>query len=275
MPQNIIEVPTRGSTVVAPSSGDPVTDASVIQGEQPLADRVAHLEGYELTAETRYLVQEFFGTSVAATRLYAQHAGGLVQIERTWNARWTGSAWEVDVAGPAVLSQFSPVGVQVRSAPAAVTVGGWSDAEFIGHAGVAHVLDTVTNDVAWTQMLGGSLPSATTPEANALYAKNIPKAWGAINVDTGAITVQSSFNVNSGTTALDGTTDLRVQLLQAMSSSQYVVMATGSGVLGEWPAVQARSTGFFDLRLVDHTGNAVDLTSAGSRTFHFTVFGEQ
>lgn len=53
MPQNIIETPGRGETIVAPSSGDPVTDSSIVQGEQPIGNRLAYLEANAVGASPR------------------------------------------------------------------------------------------------------------------------------------------------------------------------------------------------------------------------------
>jgi hypothetical protein len=44
MPTNIVDVDAFTSPVVAPTSGDPRTAASIVQGLQPLGNRTIHLK---------------------------------------------------------------------------------------------------------------------------------------------------------------------------------------------------------------------------------------
>lgn len=44
MPQNIVETPSATGTIIAPSPGDPVTSSSIVQGLQPVANRLAHAQ---------------------------------------------------------------------------------------------------------------------------------------------------------------------------------------------------------------------------------------
>lgn len=269
MPTNIVEVPARGSTIVAPVSGDPVTDASITQGEQPIADRIQHLEGMTIGSTDTRLIQQWGQSGEAQYRVYVRGAGAETTIQKTYNAFWTGTEWNVDVAGDAWAWLLVGGSFTQFYAPAATTSGGWSDAEFAQVNITSAISASVGVQVFDTSYLGLTI----APTANALYADNIIKAWGVINVSSGTITVQAGFNVNASTTSLPTTTELRVQLRTALSTLNYAVLCSGTS-LSSWPSVVARSSSFFELRFIDHQGNAIDLT-ASDRTFMFAVLGEQ
>lgn len=271
MPQNITENPTRGSTVVAPSSGDPVTDGSIIQGEQPLADRIAHLEGFDLSSGQRALIHEYGGAGLAKIRMYAVHTGAKLTWQRTFNAEWNGSQWVADIAGFATLWQEGNGGVAMRFASAATTAGGWSDAEFLSDASLGLGFDP-SNEIPFFQLAGGNLPVATAPVSNALYANNVPKAWGKFTTDgVGGVTLTEGFNCSVAINA----NDVRVTLLTPMADNNYHVSkshhtSNPHHVVGPFN----QGTSVFDLRLVDMSGVTQSL-STNSEVISFAVIGNQ
>jgi len=76
MPQNLTETPAPGGTVVAPVTGDPVTDASIIQGLQPLVNRVRYLEESQGIGETAIEFQQPLAGMIATDFAQSAPSGG-------------------------------------------------------------------------------------------------------------------------------------------------------------------------------------------------------
>ena len=119
----------------------------------------------------------------------------------------------------------------------------------------------------------------TVPDGNALYAKNIPKAWCNFSVSGGVRTIHDAFNINSVILLGGPPADLSFAFHTAMANTNYAVVAFGSTPC---TAVQnqlienraGRLVSAFVLSLYDPAGVQQDITAvdvAGS----VVVFGEQ
>lgn len=278
MPQNIVETPEIGETVLAPSAGDPVTDASVIQGEQPLANRLAQQEGFEIASGALELLQDFSGSGLAHWRLYARHAGSTVTIERTYNARWTGTQWKTDVAGFAMRWQFGGGGVAVGFASPSTTSGGWSDAEFNNDASLGIGFDP-THEVGLMGIAGGNLPASATPAPNTVYANNIAKAYANFRTDGagGAVFDGDTFNVDETSVSVAGTTTILITLRRPFATAEDAIVVpmqpTGGRVV---TAVADADPAVIALRVLDITSDTqMDLANTNGIRLGFVAYGKQ
>jgi len=297
MPQNIIPSEAEAPTVVAPSSGDPVTDGSIVQGEQPITDWLQWLHnrltggaampvdkadttaGAELATQTHalgalgtssyWLINEWsFSGETEKLREYVTGTSRIV----TYNAQWDAdtATWAVDAAGRAWRAT-SGTGTTVQHASSSTTAGGWTDGDWSNDGSAGIGADPVDN--AGVLQLFGS-KGAATPAANTLYSDNMPKAWGSISVASGSITALSTFNVDEGSLALNGTSELTVPLRQPMADGNYVVSPGAVFSSGEGYRMSGLAAGSFNIGVVDSGGSLVDLT-ANTRTIQFTIFGRQ
>lgn len=117
----------------------------------------------------------------------------------------------------------------------------------------------------------GSNPASTQAFTNRLTPMNVPKAWGYITNSGGSATVSAGFSVNTVGYGAGGRQS--VTLAQAMSSSNYCVIASSGGVGGGLTLyVDITGPSTFDLIAYDSSGALWNLGS-GNNHVHFVVFG--
>jgi len=303
MPQNIVPSEAEAPTVVAPSSGDPVTDGSIVQGEQPLTDWLQWLynrltgaatmpvakadteAGAQLAEVSRTLGaagtsdywiiddSQLGSGSNGKTRLYGFASGGQVGMVYTVNAAWdpATSLWTRDAVAPSSRVQLAP-GLAITVLDSTENATPFSDDDFIAGGLAGLILDDEAN--AGALQLRGS-KGAATPVANTFYSDSMPKAWGKISSDgAGGLTLDSGFNVGSVT--ISGG-DVVVELLTNMADSDYVVTAASLTVPipGRFASVYNMAPGGFSLRAYDADDGTISSFTTVAQSFCFTVFGRQ
>jgi hypothetical protein len=313
MPSDVTPVDAFTTPVRKPLAGELVTQASIEQFVQPLADQAfnnkgrldvfdtfvtkptiglqhtdsaagaivpAHAQIVGALGTSRYWLLRSFATSapvIQVQRWYLDITSDEGSLVITTNAAWNAATgnWEKDSGGSAaskiVLGTNGPIaqhGISIQSvAPGQASP--FSDGTWSSHAGLFY---DGSEDISHLQ-LEGNLPTGETPEVNSLYGNSMCKCWGNITVTSGVIVVNDGFNVDAVATALDGTTDLRVEMHDGLANNNYSVVP-GSFSITDYLTCQARANSNFDLRYVNtNTQAAVDLT-ANTRTFMFMVFGK-
>jgi hypothetical protein len=123
-----------------------------------------------------------------------------------------------------------------------------------------------------------NLDHSATPIANALYAKNVPKAWARIQTTSGIgedPEIYDGFNISSGGYAGG---DAVLNFNQAMANSNYSVIGATVALLGEAVVVtNSEGAGGFRIRQFEEIGGVLtgQNLAAIAREIVVMVFGEQ
>jgi hypothetical protein len=155
------------------------------------------------------------------TRLYAAsvHFGGYGGVIRTYNARWTGTAWSRDSSGKFAYAEVSASDEVSLYYIDATAYSSWSDAQWtsLGLVGLtqtpsfswgAYSISADNPVLKFKNVTSGANQFVSNPDAavavtkNALYAKNIMKAWGRITTG-GSPSILDGFGISA--VAVSGT----------------------------------------------------------------------
>jgi hypothetical protein len=215
-------------------------------------------------------------------RLFSSYVSGGEGMEVTNNADWNGTTWDSDTgtgAIPTRVVQGELFDVQLGQF-GNFNEGDWQSRFSVRADGSSTTTDVDLRDgrIQMTNATAATNPApATTPDINALYAKNIPKAWGKITIDSsGNITSVDGFNVNTPPNP-GASPNVSVTFATAMANTGYCVVTGDSIVNSNMFKIAIGSASNFIATLVDmSTGASVNLDSVGTTTtLHFTVFGTQ
>lgn len=191
-----------------------INSALVVTGEADIANRIK--SGPPINSTYLKLVAEHpgYGTGAGSIRRYVAGAGVTLRLYEAVNASSEEGEWaRIDAALPAVIVETSGAGVRVYTLAVGETT--WRGLQ-ISSSGLAWV------DTAATA--AGANPAAGTAIKNELRAKNVPKAWGTVEVVSGVVTVLDGFNVGSVTLGSHG--GVLVTLAEPFSGDDYCVVAT-------------------------------------------------
>jgi hypothetical protein len=195
----------------------------------------------------RILIAEFKSASIGSTRLYAAVTNGdtnaTLAFEITTNCKWNNNTnlWSADVTGVCLKYVLAKERFAVRFRVSTTAGSTFNDAAGAGGWNKAPI------DFQWqTDDTGGGannhVDDANPPSnvaslhGNALYAKNIPKAWARIAdsaaADGGAATVVEGFNIAS--VVKDATNDKHVVTLTTgfATANSYCVEVTAERPAG-------------------------------------------
>lgn len=182
---------------------------------------------------SRYtLFAEFRGPANGAVRVYVSQEVGFYfeEFVVTINAKWDGTQWTRDVAGNSSKWVFSRIGV-LQYAYGALGASPWADVAWAltnaltGDAVSSYstFTDMVLDTVSTTSISNPAYNANINP--NALYAKNIVKAWGYLRTDgAGGFTVLDGFGWNTITIDVSGRLDFLFD--EAMDNANYAVVGS-------------------------------------------------
>jgi len=229
------------------------------------------------------LLWEMDGANLSALGKYRIYAGVGAAAAQGWvvthNAEWTSSGWQRDVTYSShkmhvadaslrgfVLAGHGPSGTQPWLDNA------WDSEHVIKPISRLAELDDMIVKILNTTTQSNPAP-ATAPSANALYAKNIVKAWARIT--TGSTpTVENGFNLSLHSPAYSGS-EVWLDFNTAMADTDYAMVSTIVGVDDNVLALTAMATTSFRIRAWDiSTHGQVDL-SANERWISVVIIGEQ
>ncbi len=193
-----------------------------------------------------------------AVRIYLSYFNGMPSLEFTFNAKWntsytpgdgnaTDNWWQSDITGKRAWKMSmgygeitGGVGFEMATIDPAVSGTTWEDTSWDASTTVAFgstggaILRTKTaleieGNVGTDADLHGNLANTVSPNTNALYAKNVPKAWAYIVTDgAGNVAVNDGFNVTASITG----GEIRVTFPHAFANDDYsVVVTSDSGYL--------------------------------------------
>jgi hypothetical protein len=260
----------------------------------------------DTTTQVYTLVQEFNDAAgTAKLRLY-QRGGANAGYWITSNARWnhgtslwnqddvaiTSQAWTLYKGSP-VASGFFEQFLQVAGA-APWSDSGWVDvatqletrisgglkeSRFIlgktsGVSTAAIALRGDQTDAAGArlQLNTSNILKANVPLINALYSKNIPKAWGKIDVVAGVRTLTEGFGVS--TTVGETSGDLVITFHNAFLNATYSVLVAGT--VSSFPVASSFSWTTTTMRIRAESTTGLIANAAGDTySVHFAVFGDQ
>lgn len=178
-----------------------------------------------------------------------------VCFEQVLNAQWSGAVFNRDSASNATRLRHHVVGLDLERL---VTDG----------------TDTWGNKLG-LRALDGATPANV--EANALYAQNVPKAWGRIDVDGsgGAVVSLANAAFNIASVSISGT-DLVVTFQVPFSNANAVVIqATRSGGNPRIITSVLNTTTTCTLRMFVPNTLGTESFATTACTVHLTVFGNQ
>jgi hypothetical protein len=224
-------------------------------------------------------------------RLYASGNSGVAGLEHlflTFNAVWSSATglWSRDIAGESLMVGMRIDGVHAYWYPAAGAAP-WADAAWssgppagemlfdwfrnAGGKAEAYVEDFI---MRWTRTTAVSNPAALAATvANALYAKNLPKAWGRLSTNgAGAITLDDGFGISA--VGFNGA-NARISFTNNFANTNYAVVAIpfAAGAADDQILHAAAAVGTSDLMYV-RAGIQQNL-AATPLFFNVVVFGQQ
>jgi hypothetical protein len=248
-----------------------------VGGQADITNRIK--SGPPLTASELKLVGEHpgYGAGSGSVRRYVSGAGSTLRLVETVNAgvdAVTGQFVRDVATQPAVLLEVSVSGTRVLV---------WNPDDVFPFERELKTSEAGVKFVTTGTGAADANPPAATAIANELRAKNVCKAWGAMDFDGTAspktYVVDDGFNIAGigKSTRVGATNKFRVTFAAPMANSDYSVMLLAANLAnGVVPVVSYREQGAFDFSFFSNLdGSEIDAESMLHFKIMVQVFGRQ
>lgn len=193
---------------------------------------------------TRKAIAKLLTSGGRYVRVYMP--ASLPGIEIVVNAQWNGSNWHKDDGAETFRLTLNTDGVRLDH---------------------LQTDDTDTWDNALWLISIGNL------KANAIFPKNIVKAWGTVTTDgAGGATLTDSHGCTVGSPS---STNVPITLTEAMANSNYAVVATLNDNVARYAKAIVSSSTVFNLQSVQGSTDTADNLTSTTRRIAFVVLGAQ
>lgn len=268
----------RGST----SMGSTIADTEA-EAEVPRLDWLS-LSDFTFPSGRTLLYEAAGGLATFKHRLYLANETGATEgyaLEWTTNALWgsAGATWTQDTAGAASQKFYLAEGIW-GSRNKDAGAGAWADGAWDERNLVSVESRTMTFEdqrLTFDNVTTiSNIAETVAPIENTLYARNMVKAYGKININAGVITgvANTGFNIDYTSLSDNGIVGVGVTFRTSLQDAAYTIV--GNEFNGYVVAPTDISSSSFGLLLFDDTGSPVDVGNPTTDAdIYFIVIGRQ